>query len=154
MINRFRFLLTAFVVPAFAFAAGAAAAQAATTQPAPVMTESVPPQIDAAFAAWDVDKNGTLSLQEFKNGWMEVRRAMELQARLHTQFNIIDADKSGGIDGKEYANLELVKKAGKSAPPLSSFDSNKNQRLEFPEYLDFVKRMTAPKTAAPAAKSP
>lgn len=154
MISRPRFFLAAFAIAAFTFVVGGTSAQAAATQPAPAMTESVPAQVDAVFAAWDVDKNGTLSQQEFKNGWLEMRRALELQARLHAQFNIIDADKNGGIDAKEYANLELVKKAGQSAPPLSSFDSNKNQRLEFPEYLDFVKRMTTPKTAAPAAKSP
>jgi hypothetical protein len=136
------------------FAVDAACAQSTATQPTPAVAESAPPQIDAAFAAWDTDKNGSLSLPEFKNGWLALRRVAELQASLRTQFNVIDSDKSGAIDAKEYANLELVKKAGKSAPPLSTFDANKNQKLEFNEYLEFFRQMTAPKPASPAAKSP
>jgi Ca2+-binding EF-hand superfamily protein len=136
------------------FAAHAVCAQTAATRTASPTAESVPPQIDAVFAAWDSDKNGSLSRQEFKNGWLALRQMAEMQTRLHTQFNLVDSDKSGAIDAKEYANLELVKKAGPSAPPLSTFDANKNQRLEFAEYLNFVRQMTAPKPATPAAKSP
>jgi Ca2+-binding EF-hand superfamily protein len=147
--------LVAFGLAATAGAQAPAAKPA--VKPATTSAPSLPPEIDAAFAAWDVDHNGALSQQEFRNGWMMLRRAAMMQQRLHEQFNTIDANKNGGIDAGEYSNLLLVKKAGKSAPLLSAFDANKDQRLEFPEYLEFVRRMEAaqPATATPApAKSP
>ena len=50
----------------------------------------------------------------------------------------------------EYANLVLVKQAGKAAPGLATFDANKNQKLEFSEYLTVVQRLAASQPAAPA----
>lgn len=136
--------------------ATAAVAQAPAARPAAAAAKPVPSQINAVFAAWDADRNGSLSQQEFSNGWSMLRRASAMQQRLRAQFNAIDANKNAAIDASEYSNLVLVKQAGKSAPPLSAFDSNKNQRLEFAEYLQFVRRMdAAPRAAAPApAKSP
>ena len=116
--------------------------------------KTVPPEVDAAFAAWDVDKNGALSRDEFRNGWIALRRAGELQARLRTQFHTVDANKNDAIDASEYGTLVLVKRAGNAAPPLSAFDANKDQKLEFDEYLALVQRMAQPaaKAAAPAPK--
>jgi EF hand domain-containing protein len=141
----------------------AANAQSTSAKPTPAAkpaiaaapnAQSVPPEVDAAFAAWDADRSGALSLQEFRSGWMMMRRASETQARLRGQFDTIDANRNGGIDANEYANLVLVKRAGKSAPLLSAFDANRNQRLEFPEYLEFIKRMTQPQAAPAPKKSP
>jgi Ca2+-binding EF-hand superfamily protein len=130
------------------------AAQApAAKPPAKAAAETVPPEIDTAFRAWDADKSGTLSLQEFRNGWMLLRRAGELQARLREQFHKIDANGNNAIDANEYANLVLVKQAGKSAQPLSSFDTNKDQRLVFGEYVELVQRM-AQRPAVPVKKAP
>ena len=142
---------------------GAADAQTTAPRPAPASKPStaaaanpqaVPPEVDAAFAAWDADRNGTLTLQEFRNGWMVLRRASQMQARLRGQFNTIDVNRNGAIDANEYANLLLVKKAGKSAPALATFDANRNQRLEFPEYIEFIKRMTEAPAAPAPKKSP
>ena len=151
-MTRMRLLTVVSTGLAAFFLAGAAAAQNTATKPAPTKPQSVPPQIDAAFAAWDADRNGALSLQEFRNGWAQLRRAGEMQARLHGQFKAVDANKNGGIDASEYSNLVLVKKAGKSAPLLSAFDANKDQRLEFPEYLEFVRRMELTQSAATLPK--
>jgi hypothetical protein len=84
---------------------------------------------------------------------MLLRRAGVLQARLREQFHKIDANGNNAIDANEYANLVLVKQAGKSAQPLSSFDTNKDQRLEFGEYVELVQRM-APRPAVPVKKAP
>lgn len=134
--------------------AGTVHAQAATpraTTPKAADT-SVPPEANAIFAAWDSDKSGTLSLSEFQNGWMMLRRAGEMQARLHEQFNALDTNHNDAIDASEYSNLVLVKRAGTSAQPLSAFDANKDQRLEFGEYIELVQRMAPSRPAAVAPK--
>lgn len=130
--------------------AQAAGAQAAG-KPAATADTSVPPEIDAAFTAWDLDKNGVLSRAEFRSGWVALRRAGELQTRLRAQFHAVDANKNDAIDAGEYNSLVLVQRAGKSAPPLSTFDTNKDQRLEFDEYLQLVQRLApAVRQEAPA----
>jgi len=53
----------------------------------------------------------------------------------------MDTNKDGVLEAAEYANLELVKKAGASAPAMSTFDTNKSQTLDFKEYVGFVKAM-------------
>jgi hypothetical protein len=130
---------------------GAACAQATPRQPAPAAAEPAVAQADATFAAWDSDRNGALSQQEFRAGWAAVRRIAEVQARLHEQFRTVDVDRNDAIDASEYGNLLLVKRAGKSALPLATFDTNRNQRLEFSEYVGLVRRLATPQ-AAPAAK--
>jgi Ca2+-binding EF-hand superfamily protein len=111
-------------------------------------------QVNATFTAWDSDKNGVLSRNEFEAGWMVLRQAAETQERLRAQFHKVDANGNGAIDAGEYPNLLLVKSAGAAALPLSSFDANKNQRLEFGEYVSLVRRMSANRPAAPTKKSP
>jgi hypothetical protein len=112
------------------------------------------PQIDAVFKAWDRDGNGALSKDEFESGYANLRRAGELQGRLRHQFGVVDANDNGAVDANEYGNLLLVRQAGKSAPPLSAFDANSNQRLEFAEYVALVRRMSARPAASPAAPEP
>lgn len=131
---------------ALACVSAVAAAQNKPVTPAPARAE--PSGADAAFAAWDLDRNGSLSQQEFRKGWEQVRRTTELQARLHRQFATVDANKSGAIEPAEYGTLILVKEAGKSAPPLSSFDKNKDGKLQLAEYLGLVQTL-APKQTAP-----
>ncbi len=143
-------LLAAIAAGAAAvFIASAAYAQAPAHKPAPpVVDPAAAHQADVAFAAWDSDKNGMLSLNEFRAGWAAVRRLSEVQARLQEQFRTVDTNRNNAIDTSEYTNLLLVKRAGKSAPPLSAFDSNKSQRLEFPEYVSLVRRLGATQPAA------
>lgn len=102
----------------------------------------------AMFAAWDRDRNGALSPAEFRDGWSGLRRQLAL-AQLRAQFQRVDADRSGAIDADEYAGLALVREAGKAATPLATFDANRNQRLEFDEYLRLVQQRARP---APAAR--
>ena len=103
---------------------------------------------DAVFAAWDKDGNGALSKDEFRNGWAGTRNALAAQ---RAEFQRHDANKDGKLQAGEYANLALVQRAGKSAPMMSAFDRNKDQGLDFAEYVDFVKTAAQLQPAAPAA---
>lgn len=105
---------------------------------------------DAVFAAWDKDGNGALSKDEFRNGWAGTRNALATQ-RLKAEFQRHDENKDGKLQANEYANLALVQRAGTSAPMLSAFDKNKDQGLDFAEYVDFVKTAAQQHPAAPAA---
>ena len=89
------------------------------------------------FVHWDKDKNKALSLDEFKAGLQEMQNAAALRA-LHDNFVAHDTNKNNALDTAEYANLELIRKAGTSAPPLSAFDTDKNQSLDFREYVGMV----------------
>ena len=101
----------------------------------------------ATFTRWDTDGNGVLSRAEFDKGWaaqaaVARRNASErLQSRLRGQFEAIDRNDNDAIDPDEYPHLLLVRRAGASAPPLSSFDANSDGRLQFAEYLQLVRRL-------------
>ena len=139
---------------AMLFASTVAAQAPTAAKPAAATQQQAPPEIDAAFKDWDADRNGSLSLQEFRNGWLVLRRAEAMQVRLREQFQKIDVNRNSAIDANEYGNLMLVKQAGKSAPALAAFDANKDQRLEFGEYIELVRTMSTPPQPAPAAKKP
>lgn len=136
-----RAVLIAGISFALASACGQAHAQEKSATP------PAPNAADAAFAAWDVDRNGNLSRQEFRNGWERVRKAGQLEAGLRRHFVAMDSNKNSAIDAAEYATLVLIKRAGKSAPPLSAFDSNKDGKLQLAEYLRLVQAL-APTQAA------
>ena len=140
MSNRNNLAALAAVV-ALAFA-GAAAAQTAGTAKAAAPAANKPRVAtpDETFALWDKDKNKALSLEEFKAGYQMVQ-AQGTVRKLHGNFAAMDKNKSGSLESDEYANLELIKKAGTKAPPLSNFDADKNGRLEFKEYLVMIEAM-------------
>lgn len=140
--------LIALVVASPAFAqnkpapARPAAAPAAQQQGGP----------DAVFAQWDTDRNGTLSKDEFLVGWAALRSDMVMQ-RMQAEFVRQDADKSGKLEAGEFGNLVIVQRLGKSAPAMSAFDANKNNGLEFPEYIEYIKSaVRLVPAAAPQAK--
>lgn len=160
MANPIRIL---FLVAAAAFCASSASAQdkpAPATKPAAakpaaaksIAAEPVPPRVDATFRLWDGDRNGVLSLQEFRNGWIALRREGVRDSRQRAQFDKVDANDNGAIEAGEYQKLLLVERAGKSAPALAAFDANGNGRLEFVEYQDMVRKL-APRTPRQPAAS-
>lgn len=156
-------LLTTFALAGSLVVAVSANAQTSTAAPvitpapsaaAPVRTGPSPGDGQAAtadqlFTTWDKDKNRMLSLDEFKNGW-ESAREQNIIGRLEAQFRAADKDKSGVIEASEFASLPLIKRAGSGAPPMSAFDANKDQKLDFKEYLDLVPAML--KRLAPVKK--
>ncbi len=142
-----RAILIAGISFALASACAATHAQTKLTAPPPASVKPESNPADAAFTAWDVDHSGSLSQQEFRNGWERVRRASQLEANLRRQFVAIDSNKNSAIDPSEYSTLVLIKSAGKSAPPLSTFDTNKDGKLQLGEYLKLVQAL-APREAA------
>jgi hypothetical protein len=152
----------ALVRLAAGLACAACLAGAASARPQQAQPQSSPPQpratathapapraaaaaIDAEFRAWDTDHDGKLSQAEFGAGMAAFRRraeaGTEVAVRLRGQFDRIDANRDDAIDAGEYPNLELVRAAGKAAPALSAFDRNRDQRLQFAEYLSLVARL-------------
>ena len=112
---------------------------AAQNKPAaePVRRAGSPEEV---FAAWDKDKNKSISLDEFKVGWNNVMQANAV-ARLQGQFRSHDANKSGFIEATEFANLPIIKQAGTTAPMMSAYDANGDQKLDFKEYLSLIETM-------------
>lgn len=115
-------------------------AWAAMAGQAPPLTPTTDSSLKV-FAAMDANHDGNLSQEEFRQGHACLRQAIALEVRLREQFQAIDADRSGALDAGEYADLALVKQAGRNAPGLSAFDANKNQTLEFEEYLAAVRAL-------------
>ena len=117
---------------------------AASAQAVPAATsKAVADPAAEAFRTWDRSGDGQLSLVEFRTGWQRV----QAQAGLQRQFAAIDGDRDGGLDAGEYANLVLVKRAGRAAPPLARFDADGNGKLGFPEYMKLVEAL-APRQAS------
>lgn len=128
------------ILIALILSAGLVPAQAAWAQTKPAGQAD---PTAAAFKAWDKNSDGQLSLVEFRAGWEQTQAAARTQMALRKQFATIDANHDGGLDATEYANLVLIKQAGKAAPPLARFDANGNAKLEFPEYVKLVEALAA-----------
>lgn len=118
-----------------------AATRPAASAPAPAAAgrsqNATPEQL---FADWDKDKNKLLSFDEFREG-LEEARFTEMLARLEIQFRSADVNRTGALEVSEYANLPIIKRAGAGAPPMSAFDTNKNQSIDFKEFLIMVRAM-------------
>jgi hypothetical protein len=137
----------------------AAPANAQSKAPAPATTARPVAQparnpdalADAAFKAWDSNHDGALSQAEFRAGMVAFRRRTEASAalavRLRAQFDKVDANGDGALDGGEYGNLMLIRNTAK-APALGAFDRNHDQRLDFAEYLVLVERLAPAQHAA------
>jgi Ca2+-binding EF-hand superfamily protein len=99
-----------------------------------------PASPDEVFAAWDKDNSRSLSITEFRAG-MEQLKQSSMVARLGGLFRTVDANRNSKLEASEYANLPLIKRAGKDAPPLSTFDINKDGALDNQEYLRMVEAL-------------
>lgn len=117
--------------------APAAAPAAAFSTGAPGKTAQPVDQVARQFARWDTDRNGSLTLEEFRVGYLQAERSMAL-AQLRQQFVARDTDKSGYLEKGEYEALPLVKKEGAKAAPFAQVDKNGDGRLDFTEYAAVV----------------
>lgn len=124
----------------------AAPALVAAQSKTPQATQAPAAKKDSAqalFAAWDKNKDGQLSQEEFHEGWDRAQAVVRMQAALRQQFVKLDANKDGALDASEYAGMTLVKQAGKNAPPMARFDANANGKLEIGEYIKAIEVLTA-----------
>ena len=139
MIQRNKLAAAALVAAIAATGTGAAMAQAAAAKPAAPANAQAAQRAtpETVFNAWDKDKNKTLSIEEFRAGWADIQMRQTV-GKLHANFVAMDANKSGALEQNEFANLELIKKAGSKAPMLSAFDTDKNGKLEFKEYVELI----------------
>jgi hypothetical protein len=137
-------LCAACASPVAAQAVAPAAGHSAAGIKAPQSTRA-----DAIFHALDTNKDNALSPQEFQVGYAGMQRLIAVEIRLREQFRLVDADHNGSINAVEYANLALVKRAGKSAPVLSTFDTDKNGSLDFAEYLTAIRRLATLQPTGP-----
>lgn len=124
-----------------------APAKPAAGKPAAGNNGNIEQGIDKMFAALDKDNNKQLSYDEFKNGVVAERRQAMLMQRLGQIFQ--EADKNGNktLEVVEFNALPGVKAAKDPKPKFADFDKNKDQKMDFREYLEFVSKMSeqAPK---------
>jgi Ca2+-binding EF-hand superfamily protein len=141
MTHRNTLFAAGLVAAAAASLTGTAFAQAAAKSAAPAnaaQQERATPE--NVFNAWDKDKSKSLSVEEFKAGWTEIQMRQAV-GKLHQNFVQMDVNKSGALEQSEFANLEVIKKAGAKAPMMSAFDADKNGKLEFKEYVEMISSM-------------
>ena len=136
MSNTNKLAATVLCAAIAALSTGTVLAQAAAAPAAKAQGASP----DEVFTRWDKDKNKVLSMEEFRAGFVEVEQANMLR-KLHQNFVAMDSNKSNALEQNEFANLELIKKAGAKAPMMSAFDTDKNGKLEFKEYVGMISTM-------------
>jgi Ca2+-binding EF-hand superfamily protein len=140
MIHRNKLVAAALVAAIAAAGTGVAMAQAAAKPASPANAQAgqqARATPESVFNAWDKDKNKALSIEEFRAGWADIQMRQTV-GKLHANFVAMDTNKSGALEQNEFANLELIKKAGSKAPMLSAFDTDKNGKLEFKEYVELI----------------
>ena len=112
-------------------------AAAAPAAKAPAAPSAQMPSPESIFAEWDTDKNKQLSVQEFSAGVQRARVA-DMIGQLEVQFRRADTNGSKKLEAGEYAELPPMKRAGATAPPMATFDTNKDQGIDFKEFLAMV----------------
>ena len=124
-----------------------APAKPAASKPAAGNGGNIEQGIDKMFAALDKDNNKQLSYDEFKNGVVAERRQAMVMQRLGQIFQ--EADKNGNktLELVEFNALPGVKAAKDPKPKFADYDKNKDQKMDFREYIEFVSKMSeqAPK---------
>jgi Ca2+-binding EF-hand superfamily protein len=140
MSHRNTLFAAGLVAAAAASLTGTAFAQAAAKPAAANAAQQERATPETVFNAWDKDKNKSLSMEEFKAGWTEIQMRQAV-AKLHQNFVQMDVNKSGALEQDEFAKLEVIKKAGAKAPMMSAFDTDKNGKMEFKEYVEMISSM-------------
>lgn len=99
--------------------------------------------IDKMFAALDTDRNKQLSYDEFKTGVVAERRQAFVMQRLVQIFQAADKSGNKALELVEFNALPGVVAARESKPKFVDYDKNKDQKIDFREYVEFASRMSA-----------
>ncbi|MEO7251942.1 MAG: EF-hand domain-containing protein [Arenimonas sp.] len=95
------------------------------------------PDVNAAFARMDSDRDGQLTLQEFEKGTARpygwTGEGVVYQ-RLPAQFRALDGDQSGYLEPGEYAQLAQRWQGAGSPPDFAGADRNGDARIDFREF--------------------
>lgn len=150
-LNRFIPLLLSGLLLASAQSASAqtAAKPGAAKPPAAAKQPDLTQGIDQMFKAMDKDKNGSLSFEEFKTAVVAERRQMIIIEQLQGNFRAADTNKNGTLNAAEFNALPIMAKLPAPKPVFASYDLNKDQAMDFREFLGFVQQVS--KTNAPPA---
>lgn len=132
----------------FAVFAGDAMAQAKPAAPAKAgQGQNIEAGIEQMFKAMDKDGNKQLSYAEFKTAVVNERKQMMVVERLRSEFMQLDKNRSSTLDAAEFNAHPGLKTLPDPKPQFTQFDRNKDQKMEFGEYVGFVEEMS--KRAAP-----
>ena len=134
---------------AMVFASGVAMAQANSASATAPAAAAPAETAESMFQRMDKNNDKMLTLDEFKAGIEQRNRAMIL-SRLQAQFKLMDKNNSGALEPTEFYELPLVKQGGANAPTFTSADTDKDQKLNFKEYIALIAKYAA--SHQPAAK--
>ena len=141
--------LSLICVPAFSSAQSTTAKPAqAKPATAPAKTPNQQPDftqgIDQMFASLDTDKNKQLSFEEFKVGVVNQRRQVFIIEKLRENFKASDKNNNGTLEVTEFNVLPGMQGLPAPKPVFATFDLNKDQKMDFREYVEFVGKMNTP----------
>ena len=126
----------------YAVAQTAGTAKPAGAKPAAGKQPDITQGIDQMFKAMDKDKNGSISFEEFKTAVVAERRQMMVIEQLQGNFRAADTNKNGTLNAAEFNALPVMAKLPTPKPVFANYDLNKDQALDFREFLGFVQQVS------------
>ena len=143
------------VLLVIAFAPMLANAQTAPAKPVQAKPASAPAKsanqmsdftqgIDKIFADMDTDKNKQISFEEFKVSVVNQRRQMFIIEKLRENFKASDKNGNGTLEIAEFNALPGLQNMPPPKPAFATFDLNKDQKMDFREYVEFVGKISTP----------
>jgi Ca2+-binding EF-hand superfamily protein len=136
--------LSFFAMPAHV---SAQALPAGKAKPATQQQPNLEQGIDQMFAALDKDKNRQISFEEFKAGVVAERKQMLIIEQLRNKFKAADKNGNSTLDAAEFGQLPGLQSLPAPKPAFADYDMNKDKKMDFREYVNFVSKMSAPPPA-------
>lgn len=141
-------LLSLIFIPAFSNAQTTPAKTTQAKPAAPAKATSQQPDftqgIDQMFATLDKDNNKQLSFEEFKVGVVNQRRQVFIIEKLRENFKASDKNNNGTLEVTEFNALPGMQGMPAPKPAFATYDLNKDQKMDFREYVEFVGKMNTP----------